>query len=605
MPGRSSAGSAWAPGNGEIGRREMGVGAEGPLSGARLELVFGKDAEVAEDPRGPLLLVLYGQVHGGGDDGGAHRLLERYRRSGPASLGEVPGSYAVFVSDGRSGDFFVVTDRVNSRRVFTARAEGIHWLATARMLERIRLPELRPDPVGVAHYLANGLPYHGRTPFREISVLEPGAVHTLTPHGFRGCRYWSPLLTETWCQVPEARLRRELYERLLAAVERRTAGEPRTCLALSGGWDSSVILGAAHELGIRSLECVSYGDDRWEQGRSDALVARNMARSLGYEHVVVRGFGEDLVSVIRDNARSLGTVQLVMETDAWRTLRTRIGGSSDETPPPLLLGDHGAGVKWKPLAVSPREVLGTLRIRGFEALSWLRGILPPDRYDALDDALDRDLQELVDRIPRISDPEDLRYWLYMDQYIARLVGWREFFASPEARPRFPLLDHGVLDLARGVPREARRNKRLLKETAAEWFPEVFSHERATSSGGPSITEWCRARLEDDREAARQLLESGSPLDEYLPPRVLKKLVDGDAPSGRGRRGLERLHELSRGWLARTNMGVKLGRGLGMGKQRLTIRPALFLVRALYLRYILADGAERMVESTNPTGAFDG
>ncbi len=74
---------------------------------------------------------------------------------------------------------------------------------------------------------------------------------------------------------------------------------PRTgdvCLSLSGGYDSTAVLGALRMLDVPDVRCYTYRKTT-EGSRSDASVARQMAAIAGYEYTEIEAYRDDVATV--------------------------------------------------------------------------------------------------------------------------------------------------------------------------------------------------------------------------------------------------------------------------------------------------------------------
>lgn len=559
-----------------------------------MQAVLSPGTRIIRGPGSGPVLVQHGEVTGFPDEEGGRRLLDRYRRGGPAALPALDGSFAFLVAD--EDACHVVTDRWSSRRVFHGVRGGVHWLASAGTLPFHPLARGCPDPAGVGHYLANGVPFAGRTPFAGLRWLRRASVHTLLPDGVRSREHGRLEVGGREEGREEARLRDRLYELVLAAVQKRARGD-EIRLALSGGWDSSTILGALSVLGIEGVRAFSYVDGRLRPG-TDAAVARNACRALGYEHVTFPGYRDDFLRSLEGNLHTRGTCQFVLETDAWREVAGWTRKAAGR--PVLLLGDQGVGSKAMRFLATPRDALYSLGIQGLERLGPLREALPVEARGRIEEELESDLDAILAKAPPLDDPRDVRHWLYLDQITVKLLGWREFFARRAGVPRYPLLDSELVEFAAGLPIPLRSDKRLLREMARARFPAVFRGPRATRM--PTLAAWGRSALAPARdELVARVREEPSPLDEYVPPELLVALLEGAPMANPVLRSREKLRSRARRLLQRVPGGVRAGRRLGLAERRPVLRSHQFLVRALYLRTLFRCSAPPGDRGVRPPG----
>ena len=111
-----------------------------------------------------------------------------------------------------------------------------------------RLPNPGLDEIAVAEYLATGIPTEGRSFHKGILRLSPASVLTARRDGLSVERYWSPW-TGAWMGSTRAEDLDEVFRHLLGRAVRTTlADRSPTGMLLSGGVDSSGVLGMAASL---------------------------------------------------------------------------------------------------------------------------------------------------------------------------------------------------------------------------------------------------------------------------------------------------------------------------------------------------------------------
>lgn len=546
------------------------------------------DAQVAADAAGGVRLVLHGEVTEGGGSATASELLDRYRRQGPAALEDLEGHHALLVVDPRAPAPILVTDRWNGRRVFHGRAGGSRWLSTPRTLSLQPLDEVRPSLAGVASYLANGVTIHDRTLFDGVRALSPAAIHSVRPDRVESRVYWRPLPSREHASLPPDRLGELFRQVVLSAVRKRVEDAPAVFLPLTGGYDSSTILGACHRLGVDDLRTFSYvpaAEAGEPPAGTDPAVAREMARSLSVPHHLVPGFADDLWRSILENAPSAGTAQFVMETDAWRAVGERMG--SVDGRPAILFGDTVAAAHAGWMCRSPRDVVEQMGIQGMERLAWLRRRLSPERFQALERAAEGDIQSLLDRVPSDLRLVDATQWIYAYRVSRILMPMRELFGGDRAWHRHPFLDHRFVDFIGGL-RPAPEEKAFLKQEVERWFPEVYRHPRSTVSG-PNFPDWSRDKVTAAEDRLREWIrDESSPFDELVPGQVLLSVLEEERTVSSWARARERWRRRIRRRLEGGGFRTWLGRRLHLAKRRPPVRAHQFVARAAYARWVLAQ-----------------
>jgi len=543
--------------------------------------VVSPDASVAgHKGDSDIVIVFHGELYPDPIETAAEVCLRAYQHEGMRFVDSLCGSFALAVVDSRDGTVQFATDPLNSRKLFFGEYDGLVWISTMHAFH-LHPCSVRPDPVGIAHCLVNGVPMNGRTPFDGVRVLERGSIHE-----FKGSRVTS---TPYWHYEPKPRadatgesLKGDLRDALLAAVERRLPSGGEVFLSLSGGYDSTAILGAFGRLGVPDVRCFTYRKPTESDYRSDVSVARKMAAIAGYAHTEIEAYRDDVATVIGENIRwGHGLTRLVVETDTWRTLR---GFRQADGRTTFWVADECFGMNPPRTLRDDADVLNSLSFADWSSLGPLKQLFPRSVASLLADALQDDLESMLER-------NLLRDYLYLDQRLPRLLAWREAFAGPCGEVRNPLIDREVLEFRQRFPKHLILGKRLYKDTMTELFPQLFAIDRAVG-GAWFAGEWCRevVRAESD-QLAKMIRANPSPLDAYLPPEGLLRVIDQEA----GRAGtLRRLARRARSLKGRVRQRIRTisrpNQPAALRPQPLTVDPAVFVLRAITLRELFRQRA---------------
>lgn len=543
--------------------------------------------EIAESSRsGDVTVVLHGELYANPGPTSAAGCLEAYMRNGMGFVADLHGSFVLGVIDRRLGRVLFATDPVNSRMLFFGEYDGLAWISTMHAFH-LHPCSGKPDPAGLAHCLVNGVPMNGRTPFDGVRVLDRASIHEIQGVGVKSESYW-----QYWPQPrtdrSESAFKTDLRNALLAAVKRRVPLERPVVLSLSGGYDSTAILGALGHLGVSDVRCITYRKPA-ETDRSDANVARKMAAIAGYAHTEIEAYRDDVATVIGENVRwGHGLTRLVVETDTWRILRGLLPADGRTT---FWVADECFGMNPPRKLENRADVLNSLAFADWSSLGPLTGLFPQSVASLLDDALRDDLESMLERSRAIRDPYVLRDYLYLDQRLSRLLSWREAFAEPCGEVRNPLIDREVLELRQRFPKHMTLGKCLYKDTVKEMFPDLFAIDRAAADVW-FAGQWSRDQLRTHSGELTRMVRDGSssPLDSYLPPEALLRVIEQEANCAGTRPRLARRARRMMG-RARTRIRI-LGRPErpALRPQPPAVDPAVFVLRAIILRELYRQRA---------------
>jgi len=216
-------------------------------------------------------------------------LLKAYAEWGEQCLHKLNGMFAFAVYEHASGNLFIARDRL-----------GIKPLYYSETTKRIRfassLPALLAVHDGVAEIdasaLHNYLTFHSVVPapstmLRGFNKLPPATYSIVRPNGTRSqVRYWEP----SFSRDADAALDfDEAKERVLAAldtaVQRRIVADVPVGVLLSGGVDSSLVVGLLARNGVAGLNTFTVGfDDAGNEAGNEFQYSDAIAREFGTRH---------------------------------------------------------------------------------------------------------------------------------------------------------------------------------------------------------------------------------------------------------------------------------------------------------------------------------
>ena len=179
-------------------------------------------------------------------------ILAAYERWGEACLERFVGMFALMIWDKRRQRLFAARDRFGVKPLYMHRRPNGD-LALASELRTFRAIGFatQPDPVAWSTYLSTGLHEHSsRTFWLGVQSVPPG--HKLTwQDGTTTLSEWYDLaqaIGEGYDERPDAEVESEYLALLEESVRLRFRSDVPVGINLSGGVDSSILLGMVHRL---------------------------------------------------------------------------------------------------------------------------------------------------------------------------------------------------------------------------------------------------------------------------------------------------------------------------------------------------------------------
>jgi asparagine synthase (glutamine-hydrolysing) len=184
-------------------------------------------------------------------------LAHAYMRWGPTFTERITGDFSVILWDEQKDLLLAARDPLGVRSLCYRTSGFRTWFATD--VEQL-LPtfDSRPEPDDqmIVEHLLYRSHSKGNSFFREILRLPPGHLALVRRHHIRLDRYWRPPSGQMGFDDPRE-WQSEFRRLFVRAVERRLRSTSPVLVHLSGGLDSSSIIGAANEIAGRGLPCPS------------------------------------------------------------------------------------------------------------------------------------------------------------------------------------------------------------------------------------------------------------------------------------------------------------------------------------------------------------
>jgi asparagine synthase (glutamine-hydrolysing) len=214
-------------------------------------------------------------------------LLRLYEEEGARCVERLEGMFAFAIWDARHQRLLIARDRVGKKPLFYYAASGLFAFASeikALLRHPAIVPEVQTDALP-AFFLFGYVPAP-ETLYRGIRQLAPGHLLHLNGDGHvRIEAYWDvPLAQPAATRSPsEAEAVGRLRELLTAAVRRRLVADVPLGAFLSGGMDSSIVVGLMSRLcrePVRTFSIGFAGDSRFDE----TAYARLVAQRFGTQH---------------------------------------------------------------------------------------------------------------------------------------------------------------------------------------------------------------------------------------------------------------------------------------------------------------------------------
>jgi asparagine synthase (glutamine-hydrolysing) len=471
-------------------------------------------------------------------------IVHAYEQWGTDCVKRLRGMFAFGVWDGRHRRLLLARDRVGKKPLFYTQRPD-RFLFASELQGLLAAPDVPRDvnPAAIDAYLSWGYVPPPQTAFQGIFKLPPAHVLTLdlAPDGpvLNVERYWS-LAYRPKLRISDTEAVEALRETLTEAVRLRMVSDVPLGAFLSGGIDSSIVVGLMAGLADQPVRTFSIGFEDAAYNELDH--ARRVAERWGTDHheFVVQ---PDALAILPQLARHYGEpyadssavptyyvsqltrrhVTVALNGDGGdesfagyeRYRANRLAGQISRFPGNrrlALLAAHAlpvsADVK-HPLRRARRFLLEAhrpmseryaawLTFFGEEAKSFLysremRAVLAEQQPDVW-------LETLFDETHGL-DPVDAAMAVDVQSYLPHdlLVKVDVTSMANSLEARSPFLDHEVMELAARLPAHLKlrrgQSKYLLKRAFADLLPPENVRRRKMGFGVP-VGQWFRGPFRD-------------------------------------------------------------------------------------------------------------
>ncbi|CAN5743566.1 N-acetylglutaminylglutamine amidotransferase [soil metagenome] len=407
-------------------------------------------------------------------------ILKAWAEWGPACLDRFLGMFAFVIHDRNTGRVAMVRDRFGIKPLYYAEvAGGLRFASTLPAILAGGGIDTSSDRAARHHYMSwHAVVPPPRTILAGVRKLPPATIRIYEPDGIYEERVWWRPSFERSPEEAEAPMEEwsgRVLESLRRAVRRRMVADVPVGVLLSGGVDSSLIVGLLAEEGQAGLATYSIGFEEAHGEKGDEFVYSDLiARHYGTDHhkifipssemrenlpLAIRAMSEPMVSY--DN---IGFFLLSREVS--KTIKVvQSGQGADE-----VFG----GYHWYPKLVASNDPVSDYAAAFFDrSHARLKEHLSPDYLADRDESLDfvrahfalPGADDAVDKALRIDTNVML-----VDDPVKRVDSMTMAWGL---EARVPFLDHELVELSGRIPaalKLAHGGKGVLKEAARRVIP---------------------------------------------------------------------------------------------------------------------------------------
>jgi asparagine synthase (glutamine-hydrolysing) len=407
-------------------------------------------------------------------------LLKAWHAWGEACVTRFKGMFAFAIHERESGRVILARDRFGIKPLYIAQTPG-------RLLFSSTLPgivaagdvDTRIDPEALQFYMN----WHAVVPppwtiLRGVRKLPPATMRVIEEDGSsRDHVYWNPPFgrSEEESRRTAGEWEELLHASLRSAVERRMVADVPVGVLLSGGVDSSLIVGLLAEMGQHGLSTFSIGFEEAHGEKGDEFVYSDLiARHYGTDHHQLFIPSSDLLNALPETIEAMSEPMVSYDNVGFYLLSREVAKHIKVVQSGQGADEVFGGYHWYPPMAGAADPVATYARAFFDrdagslerqlGESWRGGGALPLDY-VRDHFARAGAEDPVDKALRLDSTVML-----VDDPVKRVDNMTMAWGL---EARVPFLDHELAELAARIPSEmklAGGGKGILKDVARRVIP---------------------------------------------------------------------------------------------------------------------------------------
>lgn len=410
-------------------------------------------------------------------------ILRAYGQWGEGFVSRLSGMFAFAIWDAADRSILLGRDRMGIKPLYySLDGEALRWASNTQALLASGGMDTRIDPVAVHHQLT----LHASVPaphtlLRGIRKLEPG--HTLriaAGREPRKQRYWQ-LSAAPAAPRSDSEWHEAVHEALRIAVKRRLdIADVPVGVLLSGGLDSSILVGLLAEAGATNLQTFTVGfEDQPEERGNEFEFADMVAERYGTRHHQFHVPNNELMRRLPEAVAAMSEPMVGQDAAAFYLLSERVSQEVKVVQSGQGADEVFGGYFWYPemheAAGEPDLTRFSSRYFDRDHSEWLQMINPAYHTDG-----DVSSAHIEGLLAQYGEGEYINRVLAMDtgsliidDPVKRVDNMTMAFGL---EARVPFLDHELVELVAGMPARlklAQGGKSLLKDISRGIVPDAI------------------------------------------------------------------------------------------------------------------------------------
>ncbi len=407
-------------------------------------------------------------------------ILKAWHAWGPEAPKRFNGMFAFVIHERDTGRLAMCRDRLGIKPLYyTQDGKRLRFASTLPALVAAGGVDTAIDPVGLAHYMT----FHAVVPpphtiLRGVRKLPPATLRIVEPDGrTKDSVYWALRFDRS---AEDLTLDPEIWKErigtaLRLAVDRRMIADVPVGVLLSGGVDSSLIVGLLAEAGQKHLKTFSIGFEAAHGEAGDEFIYSDIvAERFDTDHTKIMIPTSSMLNALPDTIAAMSEPMVSYDNVGFFLLSREVAKHVKVVQSGQGADEVFAGYHWYPKLENSNDILGDYKALFFDRDREKLGRHLGEDWMTEDDEPARFVEALMakagaetplDKALRIDTTVML-----VDDPVKRVDNMTMAWGL---EARVPFLDYELVELAARVPPELKLKddgKGVLKDVARDVVP---------------------------------------------------------------------------------------------------------------------------------------
>jgi asparagine synthase (glutamine-hydrolysing) len=477
-------------------------------------------------------------------------ILAAYDRFGPDCLNHLNGMFAIAIWDRALGELFLARDRIGVKPLYYAFLDGkLVFASEIRSILSNGLVRRDLDTGALTEYLMYQSVYSPRTIVRGVNQLPAGSYAKFKDGALTIEPYWRIDNKHEGDFSDPQKVKKRVRDLLSESIERRMIADVRLGAFLSGGIDSSVVVGLMAELSDQPVDTfsVNFKEKQFDESQYSDLIAKRFKTSHSTVELTANHFLDQLpdalAAVDAPSGDGLNTY-IVSKATRQAGIKVALSGLGGDE----LFAGYDYFRSWKTIRESQaflapmmlRKSIGRLLSQTsnskYHRVAQIVSVDSPKLdavYPLFRQVMSKQLagrytnnsngRNTIENELRLRRAETESFPLLSQVTIAELIGYTQsvllkdtdqFSMASALEVREPFFDYKLVEYVLGIPDSIKfptYPKKLLVESVAPLLPDEIVHRKKMGFVMP-WQQWMRTELRDLCEVRLNFLAEREILD---------------------------------------------------------------------------------------------